>query len=63
VPRETFIEMERAAQRLTQNIGYRGAGTVEYLYNPKENKFYFLELNPRLQVCAGMQYGDVSVFI
>jgi biotin carboxylase len=42
--------MERAAQRLTQNIGYRGAGTVEYLYNPKENKFYFLELNPRLQV-------------
>jgi biotin carboxylase len=50
VPRDTFREMERAAQRLTQNIGYRGAGTVEYLYNPAENKFYFLELNPRLQV-------------
>eukprot|EP00439_Symbiodinium_sp_Y106_P073460 s129_g13.t2 len=50
VPRETFLEMERAAQRLTQNIGYIGAGTVEYLYNSKENKFYFLELNPRLQV-------------
>lgn len=50
VPREVFREMERAAQRLTQNIGYRGAGTVEYLYNPKENKFFFLELNPRLQV-------------
>ena len=42
--------MERAAQRLTQNIGYRGAGTVEYLFNPDTNKFFFLELNPRLQV-------------
>ncbi|CAM9330367.1 unnamed protein product [Chrysoparadoxa australica] len=50
VPDSTFQEMERAAQRLTQNIGYRGAGTVEYLYNPQEGKFYFLELNPRLQV-------------
>lgn len=25
-------------------------GTVEYLYSPSENKYYFLELNPRLQV-------------
>ena len=29
VPRETFLEMERAAQRLTQNIGYIGAGRLE----------------------------------
>eukprot|EP00913_Durusdinium_trenchii_P031867 g29845.t1 len=53
VPKATFKErreMERAAQRLTQSIGYVGAGTVEYLYNAKTNKFYFLELNPRLQV-------------
>eukprot|EP00931_Biecheleriopsis_adriatica_P052507 TRINITY_DN3055_c0_g1_i3.p1 TRINITY_DN3055_c0_g1~~TRINITY_DN3055_c0_g1_i3.p1 ORF type:complete len:2157 (-),score=543.39 TRINITY_DN3055_c0_g1_i3:77-6547(-) len=50
VPKDTFREMEKAAQRLTQNIGYVGAGTVEYLYNAQENKFYFLELNPRLQV-------------
>jgi len=50
VPKETFKEMERAAQRLTQNIGYIGAGTVEYLYNAQSNEFYFLELNPRLQV-------------
>eukprot|EP00913_Durusdinium_trenchii_P021985 g20658.t1 len=27
VPRDTFLEMERAAQRLTQNIGYIGAGS------------------------------------
>ncbi|KAA8490458.1 Acetyl-CoA carboxylase 2 [Porphyridium purpureum] len=45
-----FREMERAAQRLTQSIGYRGAGTVEYLYNADTQKFFFLELNPRLQV-------------
>lgn len=50
VPPETFREMEKAAQRLTQTIGYRGAGTVEFLYNADENKYYFLELNPRLQV-------------
>ncbi|RYH29348.1 hypothetical protein EON65_08795 [archaeon] len=49
-PRVVFKQMERAAQRLTQSIGYIGAGTVEYLYNAKTNKFFFLELNPRLQV-------------
>ncbi|KAL7542231.1 hypothetical protein ACHAXR_013354, partial [Thalassiosira sp. AJA248-18] len=50
VPKETFHEMELAAQRLTQNIGYQGAGTVEYLYNAETNDYFFLELNPRLQV-------------
>ena len=50
VPPETFREMEINAQKLTKSIGYQGAGTVEYLYNADENKFYFLELNPRLQV-------------
>lgn len=52
-----FKEMERAAQRLTQNIGYRGAGTVEYLYNPESNSFFFLELNPRLQVRLTKRIG------
>ncbi|GHP11480.1 carboxyl transferase domain [Pycnococcus provasolii] len=49
-PREIFREMEKAAQRLTQNIGYIGAGTVEYLFNAATGNFFFLELNPRLQV-------------
>lgn len=49
-PREVFRQMERAAQRLTQNIGYIGAGTVEYLYNASTGNYFFLELNPRLQV-------------
>ena len=47
---ETFKEMQRAAQRLTASIGYVGAGTVEYLYNADTDDFFFLELNPRLQV-------------
>mmetsp|Transcript_29822 Transcript_29822/g.41220 ORF Transcript_29822/g.41220 Transcript_29822/m.41220 type:complete len:2214 (+) Transcript_29822:130-6771(+) len=45
-----FKQMELSAQRLTQNIGYIGAGTVEYLYNAATKKYFFLELNPRLQV-------------
>ena len=49
-PRDVFRQMELSAQRLTQSIGYIGAGTVEYLYNAEQNKYYFLELNPRLQV-------------
>ncbi|KAJ1675880.1 acetyl-coenzyme-A carboxylase [Spiromyces aspiralis] len=47
---DTFAEMERAAVRLAKLVGYVSAGTVEYLYSPNEDKFYFLELNPRLQV-------------
>nr|ASA45565.1 acetyl CoA carboxylase 1a [Amphidinium carterae] len=50
VPKATFREMEKAAQRLTQSIGYIGAGTVEYLFNADSGEYYFLELNPRLQV-------------
>ncbi|ODV90582.1 hypothetical protein CANCADRAFT_2313 [Tortispora caseinolytica NRRL Y-17796] len=49
-PAETFREMENAAIRLGQLVGYVSAGTVEYLYSHADNKFYFLELNPRLQV-------------
>ncbi|KAH7926428.1 hypothetical protein BV22DRAFT_1087097 [Leucogyrophana mollusca] len=47
---DTFEQMERAAVRLAKLVGYVSAGTVEYLYSPSEDVFYFLELNPRLQV-------------
>ncbi|KAH9921701.1 acetyl CoA carboxylase [Epithele typhae] len=47
---ETFEKMERAAVRLAKLVGYVSAGTVEYLYSHAEDVFYFLELNPRLQV-------------
>ncbi|CAI5755652.1 unnamed protein product [Candida verbasci] len=48
--KETFRQMENAAVRLGKLVGYVSAGTVEYLYSHSEDKFYFLELNPRLQV-------------
>ena len=47
---ETFKKMEEAAVRLGKLVGYVSAGTVEYLYSHADDKFYFLELNPRLQV-------------
>ncbi|KAI3661152.1 hypothetical protein MP638_005589 [Amoeboaphelidium occidentale] len=47
---ETFLEMEKAAVRLAKMVGYVSAGTVEYLYDTINDNFYFLELNPRLQV-------------
>lgn len=46
----TFQQMEKAAVRLGKLVGYVSAGTVEYLYSHSDDKFYFLELNPRLQV-------------
>ncbi|EPX74755.1 acetyl-CoA/biotin carboxylase [Schizosaccharomyces octosporus yFS286] len=49
-PPNTFREMERAAVRLGELVGYASAGTIEYLYEPETDKFHFLELNPRLQV-------------
>lgn len=48
--KDTFHEMEKAAVRLGKLVGYVSAGTVEYLYSHSDEKFYFLELNPRLQV-------------
>ena len=47
---DTFRNMEAAAVRLGELVGYVSAGTVEYLYSHSDDKFYFLELNPRLQV-------------
>jgi acetyl-CoA carboxylase / biotin carboxylase 1 len=47
---DTFRKMEEAAVRLGRLVGYVSAGTVEYLYSHADDEFYFLELNPRLQV-------------
>jgi acetyl-CoA carboxylase/biotin carboxylase 1 len=47
---DVWKEMEKAAVSLAKAVYYTNAGTVEYLYSESDAKFYFLELNPRLQV-------------
>lgn len=39
-----------SAVRLGERVNYRSAGTVEYIYDPLKQAFYFLEVNTRLQV-------------
>ena len=43
-------ELCRAAVRAAETVGYRGAGTVEFLLDPATGEFVFLEMNTRLQV-------------
>jgi pyruvate carboxylase len=51
VPRRRVIAQAiEAAVRMARKIRYQGLGTWEFLINPKDRKFFFLEINPRLQV-------------
>jgi urea carboxylase len=42
------------AVNLLSAVKYRSAGTVEYVYDPTSEEFYFLEVNTRLQVEHGV---------
>jgi len=43
-------ELRMSAIALVRAAGYRGVGTVEFLYQPTEKSFAFLEVNNRLQI-------------
>jgi acetyl-CoA carboxylase biotin carboxylase subunit len=47
---KTRKEILEAAIAFAKEIGYTNAGTVEFLYDEDRGKFYFLEMNARLQV-------------
>ncbi|MCD4533247.1 ATP-grasp domain-containing protein [Nocardioides sp. cx-169] len=50
LPEPTRQALHQAARAAAAAIDYRGAGTVEFLYDAERDRFFFLEMNTRLQV-------------
>jgi pyruvate carboxylase len=47
---EVRRQLCEAAVKLARGIGYNNAGTVEFLYDMDRNDWFFIEMNPRIQV-------------
>jgi urea carboxylase len=54
LPARTRASLRDAALRLGRAAHYLSAGTVEFLYDPARDEFFFLEVNTRLQVEHGV---------
>jgi len=50
IPNDLRITLCNSAVALGKRVGYRGAGTVEYLYDEARQEVYFIEVNTRIQV-------------
>jgi urea carboxylase len=50
LPRRIRDRIAESARTLCASVGYRSAGTVEYVYDAARREAYFLEVNTRLQV-------------
>ncbi len=46
----TRTDMQQAAIALARRVDYRSAGTLEFVFDPATRRFYFLEMNTRIQV-------------
>ena len=49
IPSKLRAEICKAAAKAAKSIGYSNAGTIEFVVD-KDNNFYFLEMNTRIQV-------------
>lgn len=47
---QTRARMGECAVQLARNVGYFSAGTIEFVVDARDNSFYFLEMNTRIQV-------------
>ncbi|MFY3793163.1 acetyl-CoA carboxylase biotin carboxylase subunit [Ureibacillus sp. MALMAid1270] len=47
---ERRAEMGAAAVKAAEACNYEGAGTIEFIYDYQADKFYFMEMNTRIQV-------------
>lgn len=50
LPPDVRARLCQSAVNLAKAVRYRGAGTIEYLYDETTREFYFLEMNTRIQV-------------
>src|SRR5260221_616173 len=50
LPPHVVRELCDAAARMAREIRYDNAGTVEFLYDLDEHEWFFIEMNPRIQV-------------
>ena len=50
LPDDIRAELCDAAVKIAKGIGYNNAGTVEFLYDYDKHEWFFIEMNPRIQV-------------
>ena len=50
MPEHVIKELCAAAARMAYEIRYDNAGTIEFLYDLDKHEWFFIEMNPRIQV-------------